>query len=180
MGKTPTASQTVGPFFSIGLDPFLRGDLAPVAASGNGATVRGRLLDGDGRPVPDGVLEIWDPLGGSEETDSAGYPAGFGRVATNDSGEFQFRVNLHAAPRAQDGSVQAPHVVVLVFMRGLLRHLVTRLYFPGPANEQDAVLNLVPEERRSTLIAAAHSGKAGDFSWDIRLQGEGETVFFET
>ena len=180
MAKTPTTSQTVGPFFSIGLDALLRGHLAPVNVSGNSATVRGRVLDGDGQPVPDAVLEIWEPLQGSEGPDASGYPSGFGRVATNDLGEFQFRVNRRAAGRSDDGSVQAPHVVVLVFMRGLLRHLVTRLYFADdPANEEDAVLNLVPRDRRATLIAAAAAHEPGQFLWEIRLQGERETVFFE-
>jgi len=178
MGKTPTASQTVGPFFSIGLDKLLRADLAD--RSGKRVTVRGRVLDGDGRPVPDAVLEIWEPLQDSEGTDPRGYPMGFGRVATNQSGEFQFIVNRRAARRAEDGSVQAPHAVVLVFMRGLLRHLVTRLYFSDErANQEDEILRLVPGERRATLIAAAAPQEPEHFLWDIRLQGPEETVFFE-
>jgi len=179
--RTPTASQTVGPFFSIGLDALLRRD----APDGNGPddrfTVRGRLLDGDREPVPDAVLEIWAPPQGREGADALGYPIGFGRVATNARGEFEFSVSRPAARGEQGGAVEASHLLVLVFMRGLLRHLVTRLYFPDhAANAADAVLALVPEDRRATLIAEAARGASGQFSWDIHLQGDRETVFFDT
>ena len=176
--KTPTASQTVGPFFSIGLEAFLRKDAAGMGAASDRVTVSGRVLDGDGQPVPDAVLEIWARGEGSEAAGPDGYPIGFARVATNERGEFGFTVTRPGA-REVEGRVHAPHVAALVFMRGLLRHLVTRLYFAGEvANKQDPVLQLVPEERRRTLVANA-TGKAGTFRWDVHLQGEDETVFFE-
>lgn len=189
MSQVPTAWQTVGPFFSIGLSPMSRAELVPHAAAGKSVTVGGRVFDGDGHPVPDAVLEIWH-ADGSGEYDSrdepsvkapCGIPPGFGRIATNDEGEFRFSTKKPGAVREKDGAVQAPHVVVLVVMRGLLRHLVTRIYFSGEStNVADPVLNLVPAERRQTLLAVPASDAEDDFSWDIRLQGDRETVFFET
>jgi protocatechuate 3,4-dioxygenase alpha subunit len=178
VAETTTPSQTVGPFFSIGMDAFLRQEIAG-DAGGQRVTVRGRVLDGDAQPVPDAVLEIWAPGAGAEKTTADGYPAGFGRIATNERGEFQFAVTSHAR-REQDGAVHAPHLAVVIFMRGLLRHLVTRVYFADDAaNEHDPVLQLVAPDRRATLIAAALPGKPAEFSWDIHLQGENETVFFD-
>ena len=179
MTKPPTASQTVGPFFSIGLDALLRRDTSHENGPQDRVTVQGRVLDGDDQPVPDAVLEIWTPRQGCEGVDAAGYPIGFARVATDNRGVFEFTASRPAARREQ-GAVQASHVTVLLFMRGLLRHLVTRLYFPDDsANDEDAVLSLVPKDRRATLVAAAAPGDLGHFSWDIHLQGERETVFFD-
>jgi protocatechuate 3,4-dioxygenase, alpha subunit len=176
--ETPTASQTVGPFFSIGLDAFLRGEAAGAGTDEDRVTVRGRVMDGDGQPVPDAVLEIWAPLNERDGVDEDGYPIGFARVATNDCGEFAFTV-WRAVSQEHEGKVHAPHVAVLVFMRGLLRHLVTRMYFANEAaNRKDSVLKMAPEDRRETLIAQA-TGQPGQFLWDIHLQGEHETVFFD-
>ncbi len=189
MSKAPTASQTVGPFYSIGLDGMCRAEFAPHVAMGAKVTVRGRVMDGDGRPVPDAVLEIWhadsdgkyDARSAADTTGVAGIPPGFGRVATNDAGEFRFTTRKPGAVREPNGKVQAPHLAVVLFMRGLLRHLVTRIYFAGEsANATDSVLSLVPAERRATLLAAAPATDTpGEFVWDLRLQGERETVFFE-
>ena len=187
MTKVPTASQTVGPFFSIGLAGMCRTEFAPHAAAGASVTVRGRMLDGDGRPVPDAVLEIWHAdddgnYGARVEADknpAGGVPPGFGRIATNDDGEFRFTTRKPGATREPDGRVQAPHLAVVLFMRGLLRHLVTRVYFCGEsANAVDPILQLVPAERRTTLLAVS-SNVPDEFVWDIRVQGERETVFFE-
>lgn len=189
MSNMPTASQTVGPFFSIGFSEICRAELTPHAAAGASVTVRGRMLDGDGRPVPDAVLEIWhadgdgnyDARSGGNRAATVGIPPGFGRVATNDEGEFQFATKKPGAVREPDGKVQAPHLAVVLFMRGLLRHLVTRIYFSGEsANAQDPILDLVPAERRGTLLAVPSPDGPDEFLWDIRLQGERETVFFDT
>ena len=157
-GRTPTPSQTVGPFFGIGL-PF-PGDSEAVSRSGATIRVEGQLIDGRGQPVPDGLIEIW----GGEQ---------FARCRTDPEGAFHFTVTK-PVDRAED---EAPHLNVTVFARGLLRHLVTRMYFPdeAEANATDPALNLVEPARRETLIA---KNCGGVLHFDIRLQGERETVFF--
>jgi protocatechuate 3,4-dioxygenase alpha subunit len=159
MSETPTPSQTVGPFFGFAL-PF-PGDLCAVEAETLGAVpIEGQLLDGAGAPVPDGLLEVWQ---GDQ----------FARCGTDPEGVFHFLVRKPEA--GPDG--QAPHLHVTVFARGLLRHLTTRLYFPDEeaANAADPVLRLVDADRRHTLVARDDGGV---LRWDVRLQGEGETVFF--
>jgi protocatechuate 3,4-dioxygenase, alpha subunit len=183
-GTTPW--QTVGPFFSIGFDWLNCTDIAK-GAEGNRITIRGRILDGDGQGVPDGFLEIWqaDAQGryfepGGDEYHSRGEKFfGFGRIPTNERGEFSFTTIQPGSVAGNDGSVQAPHLNVSIFMRGLLRRLTTRLYFPEQAeNESDVVLATVPAKRRATLIAQVET-TANVLRWDVRLQGERETVFFE-
>jgi protocatechuate 3,4-dioxygenase alpha subunit len=188
MSYIPTPSQTVGPFFSIGLSALCRPNIECAGEKGNRVTIRGQILDGDGEPVPDALLETWQMEGVAKKPDQVErtiertetLPFGFGRIATNESGEFQFCTMKPAARRDADGTIHAPHLVVLVLMRGLLRHLVTRIYFAGEAsNEEDVVLKLVPAERRKTLLATSSLGGDNDLRWDIHLQGERETVFFE-
>jgi protocatechuate 3,4-dioxygenase, alpha subunit len=159
VGGQPTPSQTVGPFFGFAL-PFA-GDHSAVEADAPGAVrIEGQLLDGAGAPVPDGLLEAWQ---GDQ----------LARCGTDPEGMFHFVVTKPAA--GPDG--QAPHLEVTVFARGLLRHLPTRLYFPDEeaANAADPVLRLVPDGRRHTLVAR---DDAGVLRFDVRLQGEDETVFF--
>ncbi|HVH50104.1 MAG TPA: protocatechuate 3,4-dioxygenase subunit alpha, partial [Candidatus Bathyarchaeia archaeon] len=156
-------------------------------SAGERVAIRGRIFDGDGQPVPDAVLEIWQAGGAArgdcEEQNSAQRKkilAGFGRIATNERGEFQFSTIKPSARRDEDGLMHAPHLAVVLLMRGLLRHLLTRIYFAGDAaNGEDVVLKLVPPERRRTLLAEPVDGSALEFSWDIYLQGGRETVFFE-
>jgi protocatechuate 3,4-dioxygenase alpha subunit len=188
MSHVPTPSQTVGPFFSIGLSALCRPGIECAGEKGNRVTIRGRILDGDGEPVPDALLEIWQvedvskqPYQGERTIErTRTLPFGFGRITTNECGEFQFSTRKPAARRDEDGTIHAPHLVVLVLMRGLLRHLVTRIYFAGEtANEEDIVLKLVPAERRETLLATPSPDSDNDLRWDIHLQGERETVFFE-
>jgi len=159
-----TPSQTVGPFFGVGL-PFENGEqLAPPGSAGV-MRIEGQVLDGKGEPVPDALLEIWQP------------GVGFGRARTDSEGAFSFTTVKPGAVPAPDGRVQAPHFNVTVFARGLLRHLVTRMYFPDEteANAADPVLNLVEPARRETLVA---KNCGGVLHFDVRLQGERETVFF--
>lgn len=175
MNLVATASQTVGPYFHIGLDRLCVSDLAGNAA-GEKLVFRGRVLDGDGKPVNDALIELWqaDPHG---KFGQSGF-AGFGRVATDDSGGFRFTTLKPGCVPGPDGAPQAPHIAVAVFMRGLLRHLVTRIYFPGePGNAADAVLGRVPAERRATLIAKKTDD--GMLEWNVILQGRDETVFFD-
>ena len=182
MKLVPTASQTVGPYFRIGLgylcgNPELNGAAKTV-------TVRGRLLDANRDPVPDAMLELWyaDPQGcyaaRSEGADRTGRAPDFARIATDDEGRFSFTV-CRPGPVPFDGErMQAPHIEVMVFARGLLRHLITRMYFPGEAaNAADPLLQAVPGDRRATLIARSASSPES-LEWNIVLQGEDETVFF--
>jgi len=187
MSYVPSPSQTVGPFFSIGLSALCREKIDCGTGEGKRVLIRGRVFDGDGQPVPDAVLEIWqtgEAAGGDCDQEPGArrerIPAGFGRIATNERGEFQFNTVKPAPRRGEDGLMHAPHLTVVVLMRGLLRHLLTRIYFAGEtANREDAVLNLVPPERRQTLLAEPANESTSELSWDIHLQGELETVFFE-
>ncbi len=181
MKLIPTASQTVGPFFRIGLGYLCEGS----ATQEEGVvSVRGRVLDGERHPVPDAVLEFWqaDSQGhyaGRTTADGSGRAAGFARIATDESGSFRFCTCLPGAVPFDDTSMQAPHIVVLMFARGLMRHLITRMYFPGQAaNSSDPILQSIPENRRGTLIAQSQSPSCDELEWDVVLQGAGETVFF--
>jgi protocatechuate 3,4-dioxygenase alpha subunit len=181
-GQTP--SQTVGPFFHFGLIFPGEEDLLRGSPDGTHITIRGVVFDGDGSPVPDAMIETW-------QADSQGiynHPAdprhagadplfgGFGRAATDPEGEYRIRT-------IKPGQVgkQAPHINIRVFARGMLIHAYTRMYFPDePANQSDPVLNLdAVGDRRETLIAVNEMGIGPPtYRFDIRLQGEGETVFF--
>ncbi len=183
-----TPSQTVGPFFGVGL-PFEKGE--QIAAPGSAGLIRieGQVLDGNGEPVPDALVEIWQPdergryrtRGKSRDPSTRGKSRdpyiGFGRCRTDSEGAFSFMTVKPGATPAPDGRAQAPHLNVTVFARGLLRHLVTRMYFPDEteANATDPALNLVEPARRETLIA---NNCGGVLHFDVRLQGERETVFF--
>jgi protocatechuate 3,4-dioxygenase alpha subunit len=172
-----TPSQTVGPFFGVGL-PFEKGEQIVTPGSAGVIRIEGQVLDGNGQPVPDALLEIWQPDGrGRYGRAGDGEGTGFGRSRTDSEGAFSFMTVKPGATLAPDGRVQAPHLNVTVFARGLLRHVVTRMYFPNEseANAADPALNLVEPARRDTLIA---KNSGGVLHFDIRLQGERETVFF--
>lgn len=178
-----TGSQTVGPFFRIGMAPLFCEEMAPAGVAGERVTIHGRVLDGDGKAIPDATMEIWqaDAQGKYADSDEvkSGF-TGFGRVPTNEKGEFRFTTIKPGVMRRPGCSEQAPHLVVTLFMRGLLRHLRTRIYFAGEAgNESDGILQLVPAERRQTLIARRDAASEVAFEWNIHMQGENETVFFE-
>jgi protocatechuate 3,4-dioxygenase alpha subunit len=159
-----TPSQTVGPFFAIGL-PWERG---PLAASSGGIRVGGVVRDGAGEPVPDALVETWQA---SPDAD-AGF-RGFARCAADDAGGWEVAT---LKPAAIGG--QAPHVDVSVFARGLLNRCITRIYFAdeAEANAADPELANVPEERRDTLLAQPDGD--GRYRFDVHLQGPAETVFF--
>ncbi|HTW98966.1 MAG TPA: protocatechuate 3,4-dioxygenase subunit alpha [Acidimicrobiales bacterium] len=175
MSLLPTASQTVGPYVAIVL---ASGERREIVEPSNPAALRlrGHLYDGAGAGVPDGLVELWygpeDPGPGANGSPPT-WPAGFGRCLTGPDGGFSFVLTKpHAGSDAG-----APHVEVLVFARGLLRSLRSRMYFPDEAgrNATDPVLGAVGEERRDTLVARS---EGGELRFDIRLQGEHETVFF--
>ena len=175
-----TPSQTVGPFLAVVL-PWPDG---PSVVSEGGVVITGRLLDGAGEPVPDGLIETWqaDPEGRFDHpSDPRGrFPGfrGFGRCPTDADGRFALRTLKPGALPTPDGEVEAPHLDVTVFARGLLRHLVTRLYFPdeAQANAADPVLRSLNAADRDALIAVPDG--MDRLRFDIRLQGDGETPFF--
>jgi len=188
MGRQATTSQTVGPFFSIGLCTAIKEDLAGAGTTGERVTIEGRVLDGDGKPVPDAILEIWQANSygkyahPEDQQDKPVEPSftGYGRIPTNDEGKFHFTTIKPGQVPDLEGKLQAPHIAVSIFARGLLRRLVTRIYFPDePANAADFALNLVEPSRRETLIAKKLAGASGALKWDVILQGSNETVFFD-
>jgi protocatechuate 3,4-dioxygenase alpha subunit len=167
----------VGPFFGIGL-PFAR-DSELVCDSFPGAIeLHGTIFDGKGAPVPDALVEIWQPDGagriprasGSLRRDGWTF-TGWGRSATDQDGHYTFRT---VAPGSTSAG-RPPFFAVAVFARGLLHRLFTRAYLPGP--ETDAVLSAVERARRATLVCAAESGSGTRYRFDIHLQGPNETVF---
>jgi len=187
-----TPSQTVGPFFAYGLVPEQYGyqglgsiagsEMAPPDVEGKRIRVEGTVFDGAGAPIPDALIEIW-------QADAAGryaHPAdprasnsnfkGFGRCGTGTDARKRFWFNTIKPGAADDN--QAPHLNVIVTMRGMLLHAFTRIYFPDDAkNATDPVLNAVPADRRGTLIATAVENNV--YRFDIHMQGEKETVFFD-
>ena len=188
MSLQATTSQTVGPYFSIGLTRLKKVDLTAPGVSGERVTVSGRVLDGDGNPVSDCVIEIWQanshgkyahPEDDQKKPIEPGFQ-GYGRIPTDGLGRFSFTTIKPGNVPGPNGKPQAPHIAVSVFMRGLLRRLVTRIYFPNePANADDFVLNLVEPDRRATLIAKKNVNEIGTLEWNVILQGLDETVFFD-
>jgi protocatechuate 3,4-dioxygenase alpha subunit len=188
MSLPATTWQTVGPFFSIGFSWLYRDNLAGAGVSGERVEISGRVLDGDGNPVPDGIVEIWQansqgkyahPDDPQEKEVEEGF-SGYGRVPTDDAGRFRFTTIKPGRVPGPDGNLQAPHLEVSVFTRGLLRRLITRIYFPDePGNAEDFALNLVEVARRGTLIAQRIDERPGALEWNVILQGPGETVFFD-
>lgn len=165
MASSPTPSQTVGPFFGFAL-PFARDAEAIDPAIPGAVRIEGQVLDGAGEPVPDALIEVW-------QADA------FARCGTDAEGAFRFVVLKPGPVPAPDGGVQAPHLNVTVFARGLLRQLVTRLYFPDEkaANAGDPVLNLVQDLQARATLVASNDG-SGVLRFDVHLQGDRETVFF--
>jgi protocatechuate 3,4-dioxygenase alpha subunit len=173
----PAGSQTVGPYFRIGLE-YLMERIPPLTLDTAGTIeLHGRVLDRDGAPVPDAMLEFWSAAKVDGETGV--FPAGFMRAVTDGDGRFSEVMERPTTVPLGDERAHAPHLLVLVFARGLLRHLISRVYFADEqANEGDPVLTAIPEERRATLIAQPDEGRANLYRWDVILQGTGETVFF--
>ena len=188
MSELLTPSQTVGPYFAMRL-PWPEGPFVVPEGTPGAITIIGRLFDGAGNVIPDGLIETWqaDPDGRFAHPDdprgpvAGGYKAfrGFGRSQTELDGSFKI-VTLKPGPLPfGDGRTEAPHIDVSVFSRGMLDRSVTRIYFPDEAelNEADPVLLAVPERRRSTLIAVPVSD--GLLEFDVHMQGDQETVFFD-
>ena len=188
MSLYATGHQTVGPFLHIGLAWLNTDRIAPPGVQGERVTIRGRMLDGDGTGVNDGMIEIWQanaqgkyahPEDSQKKSLEPSF-RGFGRIPTNARGAFRFSTIKPGRVPGPGGSSQAPHLVVAVFMRGSLKHLATRIYFPDEAaNAADPILTLVPPARRGTLVAKRVTGRKGALEWNVVLQGKNETVFFD-
>jgi protocatechuate 3,4-dioxygenase, alpha subunit len=188
MSLQTTTWQTVGPFFRIGLERLFQTDIAGEGARGQRISILGRMTDAFGVPIPDAVVEVW-------QSNSAGKYAhpddhqdkplepgfrGFGRIPTDDEGCFRFSTIVPGAVPGPRETLQAPHLVICILMRGLLRSLVTRAYFPDePLNETDPILALIEPDRRGTLIMHRSPEQQELLTWEIRMQGEHETVFLE-
>jgi protocatechuate 3,4-dioxygenase, alpha subunit len=200
-----TPSQTVGPFFAYGLAPKGRchwdpngsyswketvGDnLVTPDATGQKIRIEGRVLDGDGKPINDAMIEIWqaDAQGRyAHPRDNRARPntkfKGFGRSATDKEGVYSFDTVKPGPVPGPNEARQAPHIVVCIYSRGMLRQIYTRLYFPdeAAANGSDPILALVSADRRGTLVAHKETrGELPVYRFDVRVQGENETVFFD-
>ena len=191
MSLIQTPSQTVGPFFHYALtDAPDQNILVNDETQGNRILIKGQVIDGAGKLVSDAMLEIWqadvngiynhpeDP----NQSDADPNFAGFGRTPTNDNGIYSVKTVKPGTVAYENDKQQAPHINVRVFARGMLIHVYTRLYFSdeAEANVSDPILNLVPEERRQTLIALREDkGDLTTYCFNITLQGDDETVFFE-
>jgi protocatechuate 3,4-dioxygenase, alpha subunit len=187
MSLQATTWQTVGPFFHIGLEHLDSNRIASPSETGEHFTIAGRVLDGVGQPIPDAVIEIWQADANGEYTGThlnfpTGHAAafsGFGRIPTDDHGRFSFTTVRPGRVLGPHGALQSPHLAIRLMMRGLLRGLLTRMYFPSASLPADPVLQLVPEQRRATLIATLDSDQDATLIWNIEMQGERETVFFD-
>ena len=187
MSEIATPNQTVGPFYALGTTWAHTHDLAK-DAKGERITISGTLTDGDGKPVPDGFLEVWQAnaqgkYAHPEDTQDKPVDPGFvgwGRVPTDKDGRFRFTTIKPGPVPGLGNALQAPHILVAVFMRGALRHTYTRIYFSDEAaNASDPVLALVEDAaRRKTLVAERVSGQP-EYRWNVLMQGAGETVFFD-
>ncbi len=175
-----TPSQTIGPFFKYGLTWEGGENLFPESATGRRIRIAGVVADAKGVPMPDSLIEFWQAdASGSLAPARPGASGGFGRVATDAAGRYAINTVYPGQVAGVDGRKQAPHVLVVLFARGLLMQVVSRIYFEGDAaNEKDPVLALCGP-RRATLIARRDSSSADSYTWNVSLQGPDETVFFD-
>jgi protocatechuate 3,4-dioxygenase alpha subunit len=183
-----TPGQTVGPFFALGLDRPEWSDLARHNPDGARVVIEGRVLDGDGAPVPDALIELWQANSAGrydhvvdEQADKQIDPNfhGYGRVATDAQGQFRIKTIKPGPVPGRGNALQAPHINVAFFARGLLRQLQTRIYFSDePANASDPLLSSIEDDSvRRTLIA--RRGDSGVYRFDFILQGKDETAFLD-
>jgi protocatechuate 3,4-dioxygenase, alpha subunit len=186
MDLTPTSSQTVGPYLHLGLtDTHSVSRVAGDRAKGERIWLTFRVLDGEGVPVPDAMIEIWQADSEGNYADQENTPddavfRGFGRAATAEDGSCSFETIRPGRVPGREEALQAPHINVSIFGRGILKRLSTRLYFAGEqANAADPVLKLVPENRRATLLAQPDPDRTSYWMFYVRLRGEDETVFFD-
>lgn len=190
-----TPSQTVGPYFEYGLTPgasyqwndAFGNDLVTPDVSGERIRIVGRIFDGDGKPISDSMLEIWqaDAQGRfADPQDKRALPnsafKGFGRCGTDAGGGYSFHTIKPGIVPGPGEKPQAPHILLAVYARGMTQQAMTRIYFENePSNAADPILALVPPDRRSTLIAKREPGEVVTYRFDVHLQGGSETVFFD-
>jgi protocatechuate 3,4-dioxygenase alpha subunit len=189
-----TPSQTVGPYFAYALtptdyslSPLTSDDLVTPDTVGHPIVIEGRVVDGAGMAVPDCFLELWQADGAGRYPGQPGQKPnttfkGFGRSAADTDGRYRFHTVKPGPVPGLAGQMQAPHINVGIFARGILRRMFTRIYFEDEAaNAGDAILALVPEDRRQTLIARRDGTTNGAprYAFDVHLHGDDETVFFE-
>lgn len=187
----PTPSQTVGPFFHLGMARPEWADLTAADPAADRIAIEGQVRDGDGAPVPDAVVEIWqaNAAGRYNHPDDRQHDKpldprfrGFGRVATDGEGRFRLTTVKPGPVPGRGNALQAPHINLAVFARGLLKHLYTRIYFADePRNASDPLLSSIDDEAvRQTLLARrAEPGNSAVYRFDIILQGENETAFLD-
>jgi len=190
-----TPSQTVGPYFKYGLTPgrdyqwndAFSNDLVTPDVSGERIRIIGQVFDGDGKVVTDSMLEIWQADGQgrfADPLDTRALPnaafKGFGRCGTDANGVFSFHTVKPGSVPGPGAKPQAPHILLAVFARGMTQQAITRIYFEDEsANVADPILTLVPGDRRTTLIARRDHGGVTAYRFDVHLQGDDETVFFD-
>jgi protocatechuate 3,4-dioxygenase, alpha subunit len=188
MSLQATTWQTVGPYFRIGFQWLFKHELAGPGVAGERIVIEGRVLDADGQGVSDAMLELRQANAAgkcahTEDTQEKPLEEGFdgfGRIPTAEDGSFHFTTVKPGRIPGTDNKLQAPRIVASVFMQGLLRRLITRIYFPDePANAEDYALNLVEPSRQATLIARKSGQCEGVLDWNVVLQGLHETVFFD-
>lgn len=197
-GRSVTPNQTIGPFFhygltgrSYGFPEIVANDLTDGVKGADDHRIRivGRLLDGGGAPINDALIELWqaNPAGRyAHPEDQQDKPltegfTGFGRCATGEDGSFSFTTLKPGRVPGRGNTLQAPHILVGIFARGILKRIVTRIYFAdeAAANAEDPVLESIAKSRRATLIAPREEGDVPVYRFDINIQGDEETVFFD-
>ena len=187
MTLPPTPSQTIGPFFHFSL-PYPGGERLVPPVDPDSVRIVGTVYDGASQPVPDALVEVWQanragryacPEDARDDPPLEEGFTGFGRCPTDDEGRYEFVTVKPGAVPGPDGRLQAPHVNVLIFARGLLRQLVTRIYFPdeAAANAADPILASVGDKAARSTLIPRQSDDALEF--DIHLQGDRQTVFFD-
>jgi len=176
---TQTPSQTVGPFFSVGLISPGGNVLVTPETSGERIRIEGTVFDGAGQRVNDAVVEVWQADARGQYRQDPHF-SGFGRCGTDADGRFCFDTIKPGPADAPAGVRGAPHVNVIVFARGMLVHAFTRIYFSDDRLDDDSLLGTIAAARRGTLVATRTESATGAvYSWDVHLQGEHETVFFD-
>ena len=175
-----TPSQTIGPFFKYGLTWEGGENLFPESAPGRRIRIAGRVVDAKGEPMPDSLIEFWQAdAAGSFAPARPGASGGFGRVATDGAGRYAINTVYPGQVAGPDGRKQAPHVLVVLFARGLLAQVVSRIYFEGEAANRDDPVLAGCGERGATLLARRDAAGSDSYTWNVSMQGPDETVFFE-